>query len=189
MEFFKGPLGSHRNYINHISIENYHEYKRLCGLNEEQGKDKTPDKYKEFRCFLNVIESMNNILDYLYFEHEGEIKQSNLKEFKRAVWDEYPELENLANLANAYKHCIREARNVKNETLPWAKDLQKPQLNIDVNISPPSDVKTSVNYDFPWPISEHEQVLEDALNFWIEYIQPDGCDLKSVQFKGNDNNS
>jgi hypothetical protein len=180
METFKGPLGSHKNFIHHIVLENYHEYKMLCGLNEEKGKNKTPDKYKECRYFLNVIESMNNILDYLYFEHEDEIQQSSLKNYKNSVWAKYPELEELANLANAYKHCIREGRGGKNMSLPWAKDLQKPQLNVDVKISSSLGVNTSVNYEFPWPIAEHEQVLGKAVQFWLGYIQHDGCDLKNV---------
>lgn len=180
METFKGPLGSHKNYIHHIALENYHEYKMLCGLNEENGKNQTPDKYKECRYFLNVIESMNNILDYLYFEHENEIKQTDLKSFKRAVWDKYPKLEELANLANAYKHCIREGREGKNVTLPWAKDLQKPQLSVDVRISSSHGVNASVSYKFPWPIAQHEVVLENAVKFWLGYIQHNGCDLKNV---------
>lgn len=180
METFKGPLGSHKNFIHHIALENFHEYEMLCGLNEENGNNKTPDKYKEFRYFLNVIESMNNILDYLYFEHEAEIQQSSLKDYKNAVWAKYPGLEELAKLANAYKHCIREGRSGKNMNLPWAKDLQKPQLNVDVKISSSLGVKTSVNYDFPWPIAKHEQVLENAVKFWLGYIQHNGCDLKNV---------
>lgn len=180
METFSGPLGSHRNYIHQVAIENYHDYKMLCGLNHENGKGKTPDKYKEFRYFLNTIESFNNILEYLYFEHEDEIRQSNLRNYKKAVWDKYPELEELANLANAYKHSVRESRGNKNPALPWAKDLQKPQLYIDAEVSYETGVQVSVDYQFPWPIEEHQQVLEKTLAFWMAYIQHDGCDLKNV---------
>lgn len=180
MNTFKGPLGSHRNFVHHIALENYHEYRMLCGLNDENGKDATPDRYKEFRYFLNCIESINNILDYFYFENENELQHSKLKDFKKAVWNKYPELEKLADLANAYKHCVREGFSGKNTSLPWAKDLQRPQLNIDVTISPSNGVSTSVEYDFPWPIPEHEEVLGNAVKFWIEYVQPGGCDLKSV---------
>jgi hypothetical protein len=180
MDIFKGPLGSHKNYIHYIALENYHEYKMLCGLNEENGKNKTSDKYKECRYFLNVIESMNNILDYLYFEHEDEIQQTNLRNFKKAIWNKYPELEELANLANAYKHCIREVRDVKKVKLPWAKDLQNPQVNVDVRISSSQDINTPVDYEFPWPIAQHEQVLEKTVKFWLRYIQHDGCNLKNV---------
>lgn len=180
METFKGPLGSHKNYIHHIALENFQEYKMLCGLNDENSKDKPPDRYKEFRYFLNAIESMNNILDYLYFEHEAEIQHPKLNHYKKAVWNKYPELEELANLANAYKHCIREGRGGKNANLPWAKDLQKPQLNIGVKITQTEGVNVSVDYNFPRPISEHEQILENAFRFWIMYVQSDGCDLENV---------
>jgi len=180
METFKGPLGSHKNYIHYVALENYHEYKILCGLNDENGKDKTPDRYKECRYFLNAIESINNIIEYLYFEHEDEIQQSKLKDYKRAVSDKYPELEELANLANAYKHCIRESRGNKNTGVPWAKDLQNPHLNIDAAVSLAKGIQVSVDYQFPWPIYEHEQILEKALAFWLAYVQHDGCDLKNV---------
>lgn len=180
MEAFKGPLGSHRNYIHHIALENYLEYNMLCRLNKENGNNKTPDKYKECRYFLNAIESMNNILDYLYFEHEYEVLQPDLKSFKRAVWNKYPELEQLANLANAYKHCVREGRGGKNPNLPWAKDLQSPKLHLNVKISSPLDVIVSADYEFPWPITEHEKILDNGFKFWVAYVQHDGCDLKSV---------
>lgn len=79
MSVFKGPLGSHTNFISYIALDNCSDYTRLCGLNRENGKDKTPDRFKEMRYFLNTIESFNNILDYFYYEFEDEIPYENLK--------------------------------------------------------------------------------------------------------------
>lgn len=180
MEIFKGPLGSHRNFINYIAIANYQDYQMLCGLNEENGKQQTPDKYKEFRYFLNAIESFNNILDYFYYENEAELDGVNLSSFKKSVYIKYPELERLSELANAYKHCVREYRGGKSTELPWAKDLQKPELNVDVKILNSDNVSANVNYNFSWPIAENEEIIHKVFLFWLDYIQPNDVDLINV---------
>lgn len=180
MEVFKGPLGSHRNFIIHIAIENYKEYKMLCGLNEENGKQKTPDKYKELRYFVNSIESFNNILDYFFYENEAQLSPSKLHQFKRKIWDKYPELEELSKLANAYKHCVRENHSVKSTNLPWAKDLQKPQLSVNVNVSKFTGLEADVNFEFSWPITKYESLHEQNFIFWLKYIQSDGLNLINV---------
>lgn len=180
LDWFKGPLGSHKNYIQHIVLENFYDYKELCGLNCENERNKAPDKCKEFRYFLNVVESMNNVLDYLYYEHESEIRHESFTKFKRAVWDQYPDLERLADIANAYKHCVREGKKGKNKNLPWAQDLQKPQLNIDIELCLIKGVSTAVTYDFKWPIDDHEEVLNEVVQFWLDYIQPDGIELFKI---------
>ncbi|MFZ8198956.1 hypothetical protein [Alteromonas portus] len=180
MDWIKGPLGSHKNYIQLIVLENFYDYKELSGLNCEQGRKKSPDKCKEFRYFLNAVESMNNVLDYLYYEHESEIQHESIIEFKRAVWDRYPALERLAEIANAYKHCVREGWKGKNKNLLWAKDLQKPHLHIDTELCLNKGVSTALTYDFKWPIDELERVLNEGVQFWLEYVQPDGIELVKV---------
>jgi len=186
VEVFKGPLGSHRNFINHMALANYQDYQTLCGLNKENGKQQTPDKYKEFRYFLNAVESFNNILDYFYYENESELGDVNLTQFKRKVFVKYPILEELSDLANAYKHCIREKRErrtrtfVKNTELAWAKDLQKPEINVDINISHESGVGANVTYNFNWPIPENEKIINNVFLFWLDYIQPNDVDLINV---------
>jgi len=180
VEIFKGPLGSHRNFINHIAIANYQDYQTLCGLNIDNGKQQTPDKYKEFRYFLNAIESFNNILDYFYYENEAELEGVNLNPFKKSVYVKYPELEKISELANAYKHCIRVYHGRKNTELPWAKDLQKPELNVDVKISNSADVSANISYKFSWPIAENEEVIHKVFLFWLDYIQSNDVDLINV---------
>lgn len=177
MEIFKGPLGSHKNYINFIALENFKEYDNLSRHNREINNNKTPNKYVELRHFLNAAESMNNILDYLFYEHEEEISFKNLRGYKQAVLGKYPELKKLADLANAYKHCKRENQDGKNEELPWAKDLQRPELDVKVSITSEDGVDSAVKYNFQWPIAEHEDTLRAAFVFWVSYTQPDGCDL------------
>ena len=167
-ETFRGPLGSHRNYLVHVALPNCTDYLWLKKGNQEQGRSGTCDKYKEFRYFLNAVESFNNILDYFYFEHEDRIKRGSVREFRKAIHDKYPELGELAELANAYKHCVRERNGKKNEALPWARDLQRPTLDIQIKLGA-SQPSVAVNYDFPWPIEEHEAKLYKAFDFWLGY--------------------
>jgi hypothetical protein len=180
MEFIKGPLGSHRNYLNHIALMNCIDYFNLQKKHEEMNESNTPSKYEELRLFLNAIESLNNILDYFYYENEDSISHSKLNDFKRAVFGQYPALNDVADIANAYKHCIREGRSGKNAKLPWAKDLQKPSLVVDINISDTSQPKVEAEFKFEWPISEHEEAISEAFRFWIKYQNDEGPNLLSV---------
>lgn len=166
METFKGPLGSHRNYIVHIALGNYVDYDALKKQNVENKRQATPDKYKAFRYYLNAVESFNNILDYLYFEFEDKIKQTNVNDFRKAVHKKYSALRDLADLANAYKHCVRAGRISKNTELPWAKDLQQPTINVEIKLN---EKKTDVGYDFVGPTEENEMKLSKVWKFWIDY--------------------
>jgi hypothetical protein len=178
IETFKGPLGSHRNYIVHVALANGVDYISLKKRHQEDGRSATPDRYKELRYFLNAVESFNNIADYLYFEHEDRIAHGSVGKFRTALHAKYPELGDLAELANAYKHCVRGKedkktnKTKKNNRLLWARDLQRPALNIRIT---PGETKPSVevDYEFPWPIEEHEAKLNKAFEFWLGYHNDD----------------
>jgi hypothetical protein len=164
-----GPLGSTQNYIVHIALSNCADYFDLKQKHQEGNRYSTPEKYKEIRFYLNAIESMNNILDYFYYENEESLRHHNgVSTFKTKVHKKYPELESVANFANAYKHCIREKPKGKgkNTNLPWAKDIQKPEIAIDIDLINSS---TDVKYNFNWPIKEQEEAIELAWKFWVGY--------------------
>ncbi|HEH9428340.1 TPA: hypothetical protein SIA32_003614 [Aeromonas sobria] len=162
-----GPLGSSQNYIFHIALSNCTDYFDLKMKHEEENRSSTSDKYKEFRYYLNSIESLNNIIDYFYFENESLISHSNIKAFRTAVNKKYPVLNKVADIANAYKHCVREQRSGnKNTNLLWAKDLQKPEITIDIDVP---DMNVDVSFNFVWPIQEQEEVIELAWRFWVDY--------------------
>jgi hypothetical protein len=168
IETFRGPLGSHRNYLVHVALPNYTDYFWLKKGNEEKGRSGTRDKYKAFRYFLNAVESLNNVLDYLYFEHEDRVKRRSVGEFRKTIHNKYPDLGELAELANAYKHCVREKNGKKNEALLWARDLQRPAVSISVTPGNTA-LSVAVDYDFPWPIKEHDSKLDKAFEFWLNY--------------------
>ena len=161
-----GPLGSSQNYISYIALSNCSDYFELKMKHEEESKSSTSAKYKELRYYLNAVESLNNIIDYFYFENESLISHGNINAFRTAVHKKYPVLETVSNIANAYKHCVREQRGNKNTNLPWAKDLQNPNIAIDINIS---KMNVDVNFNFVWPIHELEIAIEAAWKFWVDY--------------------
>ena len=84
---FRGPLGSHRNYIQHIAFENFLEYCHLVKANEESGDRSARTKYKELRYFLNAVESFNNIPEYVYFDtYQGDwTKPPTVDQFRAAL--------------------------------------------------------------------------------------------------------
>ncbi len=113
MNFFTGPLGGHRNYLTHIALSNCVDYMALKKGHQERGDCSNPAKKKEFRYFLNAIESLNNILDYYFYENENAVLEPSLQKFKEALHSAHPELKELSELANAYKHCVRESKGQK----------------------------------------------------------------------------
>lgn len=161
-----GPLGSSQNYISYIALSNCSDYFELKMKHEEENRSSTSDKYKEVRYYLNAVESLNNIIDYFYFENESLISHGNINAFRTAVHNKYPVLEKVANIANAYKHCVREQRGNKNADLPWAKDLQNPEIVIDINVP---NMNVDVSFNFVWPIQEQEEAIESAWKFWVGY--------------------
>lgn len=168
IETFKGPLGSHKNYITYIALENQLDYMNTRKKHEEEGRSANPDKDKEFRLFLNAVESFNNVIDYLYFEHENIIKQKSVDEFRKAIHKKYPELDALSELANAYKHCVRAKSGKKNDRLLSARDLQEPNLNIHIKLCENQPL-VNAEYEFLWPLEKHESKLYKVFNFWLEY--------------------
>jgi hypothetical protein len=63
-----GPLDNHRNYLVHVALSNAVEYFDLVRAYQEQPRISSSEKYEEVRHFLNAIESMNNVPEYLYWE-------------------------------------------------------------------------------------------------------------------------
>lgn len=166
MNSFKGPLGSHKNFLVHIAFENFVDYDRLQKDHAEKKQHSTSHKYKEFRFFLNAVESFNNVLDYFYFEFEQQVSPLTFPNFKGKVHEKYPDLSALEEIANAYKHCVRSKGKNKNPDLLWAADLQKPQVNVAIDFSTQN---IAVDYQFPWPIREQEEKLVAVWKFWIDY--------------------
>jgi len=160
-EIFLGPLGSHKNYISHIAFPNVQEYLSFKQQNQEQGQTSTPAKYAELRIFLNALNALNNIPDYLFSEHQDKIK-ADIKSLRRVLMKKFPELERLADLANAAKHCGR-----YNDGKGWtrAQDLQRAAINVRIG----STIGQSVEYEFLGPLPEHDAILRDAFTFWLSY--------------------
>jgi hypothetical protein len=170
MQFFCGPLGDHRNYLNHIALSNCVDYFALRKHHQERSDSSTSAKYKELRYFLNAVESLNNVLDYFFYEYEGEIGHSKIRDFIKAAHSKYPELKEVSDLANAYKHCVREfVSGQKRSDLPWAKHLQRTDVLVHVKISRNKDVKVAAEYNFQGPLNEHRESLDRAFKFWFDY--------------------
>jgi hypothetical protein len=167
MNSFYGPLGGHRNYLTHIALPNSFDYLSLAKQHQEERDSSIHAKYKELRYFLNAIESLNNTLEYAYYEMNQSGSSSGFDKFQKIAHKKHPELEGLADLANAYKHCVR--RGKRSNNAPFARDLQKPELHIAINISQDKKVMVDADYGFDGPLSEHLEIFHNALRFWLNY--------------------
>jgi len=133
----------------------------------EQGNSTNPAKYNKLRLFLNSVESLNNILDYLYFEHEGRIGRTQVA-FRKSAGSKVPILEALSILANSYKHCVRRDDGKYPKR---ASELQRTHVHVDlqINMSDPSFSRADADYTFSGPLPMHENILKEAFEFWLEY--------------------
>ena len=94
-------------YITFVAMQNCIDYFMLVGLIGKAAKPviKSGQELKVFIAFLNAIESLNNIVDYLYFDKF--FGKTDLMQFKAKLCNEYIALKKINSIANAYKHCKR----------------------------------------------------------------------------------
>ncbi len=97
---------------------------------------------------------------------------SGFEKFQKIVHETHPELRALADLANAYKHCVR--RGKRSVNAPFARDLQRPELQIAVNILQDRKVQVTADYRFEGPLPEHLETFRSALHIWFEYHNNSG---------------
>jgi hypothetical protein len=100
-------LHSAQRYIARIALENCIEYFLAVQC---VGGNSTPvipegQHLLVFRRFLNAIESLNNIPDYLF--HEEARRDCSLDEFRVKMITESPAIRRVSEIANAYKHRVR----------------------------------------------------------------------------------
>lgn len=163
---FGGVLGGHCNFLKHMCFKNFCDYLDLLEpIDEENPCRKVPDKYKEFRYFLNAVESFNNVMDYFYCEYKDQLAFKDITPFRSRVHKEFPALGKIDDLANAYKHCVRRGAGKMR-----ASELQVNQLEISIDLSGEASI-TDISFSFSGVLPEHHQILLDAWTFWIEYHQ------------------
>jgi len=159
MEIFKGPLGSHLNYLSFIVLENCNDYFLLLKQQQEKKQNKTPDNFKRLRYFLNAIESLNNIPEYIFHEFKDEKKWNDkqLSNIVGKIRNNFLILKDITQIANAYKHCIR-----KNKSNLSAPDLQASIFKIKLE-------SKKIDIEFNFNSIESEDILGEAFRFWIKY--------------------
>jgi hypothetical protein len=167
MEVLKGPLGSHTNYIAHIALSNCADYFHLVKANEEQGRDKTPDKYKQLRYFLNAIESLNNILEYFFHEYKADYNWSDrdMRSILGKMRNKNHIFRDVEQITNGYKHCVRHDRSHLQ-----AEDMQSQSLTVSIG-------PKGVDVEFSFESIEDEELMGEAFRFWSGYLNTPNKDL------------
>ncbi len=156
---FKTPLGSHKNYIEHIVLRNCQDYMITAGIINDNLTPLGENKREEFRHYFNSIVSMEQILDYLYFETKDNYKiKSGQRNFKKNILNQHPILKEISETANAFKHCITNNPDKKN-----AKDAVTSTIKTNISLSKGlQDIAQEYHYD--------SQLLIEGFKFWLEYI-------------------
>ena len=75
------------------------------------------------RRFVIAAESLNNALDYFYWEQEPNGSRNRLDSFRKKAMTAVPALAALAEISNAYKHAVRTDNKA---TIKRSTELIKP---------------------------------------------------------------
>lgn len=88
-------------YLKYIALPGFEEFVELHkGVGEHP-----PAQY--IRRFVVAAESMNNVLDYFYWEQEPAGSRTRLNKFRERAGRAVSALATLSSIANAYKHAVR----------------------------------------------------------------------------------
>lgn len=100
-------------YLEVIALPGFKEFVE----HHENAEGYRPGVY--IRRFLVAAESLNNVLDYFYWQHEPTGKRARLNTFRENAAKAIGELAAISNIANAYKHAVRtdEKATIKQATL------------------------------------------------------------------------
>jgi hypothetical protein len=170
MRILKGPLGDHLNYIKHIAIGNCLDYFAVVNSHKGQCKNNMPDKYMRLRYFLNAMESLNNIPEYLFHDlktsknWEGNI----LSDFLGKIRSNNNILRDIEAVANAYKHCTRWDKSELH-----ARDMQSMSMVVKLDGS-----GLRINLEFE--SIEDVKIMEEGYRFWLDYSNKSAAERKSL---------
>jgi hypothetical protein len=141
-------LRSADRYITWVALENCVEYFILvqCIGGNNNPMIQKGQELLVFRRYINAIESLNNIPDYIYAEKKT--KDISPDDFRKNLADPDKVIPKVAKIANAYKHCIRGS---------WDK-----KMNLFEPIAGALNAR-DIAYD--------HAVVCDAFRFWSGYLK------------------
>ncbi len=179
MNCFAGPLGSVHNYLAHIALPNVVDYFDVVKSHRESSDRSTPAKYKELRLFINAVESLNNVLEYIYFHEGWHLKSVDLADFRKKFCADNSTqfIAKISDYANAYKHCQRGRFDAgsktftRNEKAVHAADLQRTEIAFTVGMSVGRPL-LDIQYNFDG--IDNEALLGEAFRYWVDYLNAMG---------------
>jgi hypothetical protein len=159
------PFGSCRAFVETIVLDNC----AACLDQIEQGGEL--DGRRLARDLFNAVVSLDAIIDYLWVQ-EG--CPDDIYDFRKCIGNEVPLLDELHQLANAFKHCVRGHTREKaaKSTQEHAEDLllTKVRGTVVTNL----DGRVEVDASIVWELSKSVRpTLEAAFRFWLDLTQKD----------------
>ncbi len=166
-----GCFSNHVEYIGYIVLPNGRDF------NQYYTRDRITDTIEfdmeVFRYFVNAIESMNNVIDYIYFDNYDELfEHVSLDEFRRRILKEYPSMSKLSDLANAYKHSVR-AKTKGRRTIIKEDKIKSAEMNVveikaDLTIS--AAKISSITKIISHFRAEYYNIFLENFLYWLDYV-------------------
>lgn len=166
-----GCFSNHVEYIGYIVLPNGRDFNQY--YTRDRLTDASEFDIDVFRYFVNAVESMNNVIDYIYFDNYDElVEYVQLNEFRRRILNEHPSMSKLGDLANAYKHSVRQVKQngkiVINEDKIKAADMNMVEIKTELTISA---AKTSSTTKItPHFRAEYYNIFLENFLYWLDYV-------------------
>lgn len=156
-------FSSHRDYLHYIVLPNCRDFNNF--YENKIGIGKHEWSVEVYRHFVNAMESMNNVIDYLFFDNFDDVSNMGIDEFRKRFFMKHHFMLDVANIANAYKHS-RRARYDKKKYITVIYDDKMKASDISCSKLVISDSKISLNFEFD---QRYYNSFLVAFDFWLSY--------------------
>lgn len=156
-------FSSHRDYLHYIVLPNCRDFNNF--YENKIGIRKHEWSVEVYRHFVNAMESMNNVIDYLFFDNFDDVSNMGIDEFRKRFFMKHHFMLDVANIANAYKHS-RRARYDKKKHITVIYDDKMKASDISCSKLVISDSKISLHFEFD---QRYYNSFLVAFEFWLSY--------------------
>lgn len=167
------PFSDHFQYIQHIVLPNLAEFLQAYKRDPKNIRSNS-------RLFVNAAISMNHIPDYMFWEWEEEFKEIGvgnerklMKKLKKL--EAFSFMEQISDVANAAKHCVRRDQGKRNNKKLAAKDLATNKMSMEIELFSDKNKDYVKSIDVSSKIysesyyEENYEIIETAWRFWVKY--------------------
>ncbi len=156
-------FSSHRDYLHYMVLPNCRDFNNY--YENKIGIGKHEWSVEVYRHFVNAMESMNNVIDYLFFDNFDDVSNMGIDDFRKRFSMKHQFMLDVADIANAYKHSQR-ARYDKKKSITVINNDKMKARDISCSKLVMTDSKIILNFEFN---QRYYNSFLMAFEFWLSY--------------------